>query len=335
VFQLNFGVADIANVRFTISPMDQLVSGAAQPGHPCVGASVKHDRWWRQVRRHVPDRAAPLLELVNASFEGVPDFLAAHVEGGLPRLTDELDAVLAVPDTELYEVIAWYEQKQRGVPRIIAELRDGDTRQLRRIADGAWSLYRACVAPDWPDIQRLLKADLAQRSRTMAEEGIGAMLARLHPQLTWQEEGTLRYATPEWEASFDLGGRGLELRPNFFLQGPFAVIAERCPPMMGYPICTRPPEYTATRRTDSLADLIGPARARALRAIAQSPCTTSQLAERLGVTAPSASAHATALRAASAITTEREGRQVRHSLTQLGHDLLRSNPDPRASHPDA
>ncbi|MGF1425940.1 ArsR/SmtB family transcription factor [Kitasatospora sp. LaBMicrA B282] len=65
----------------------------------------------------------------------------------------------------------------------------------------------------------------------------------------------------------------------------------------------------------------------------RNPCSTSQLAQRLGVTSPSASAHATALRTAGAITTEREGRQVRHALTRLGYDLLLNNSDRQAQRP--
>jgi DNA-binding transcriptional ArsR family regulator len=95
-----------------------------------------------------------------------------------------------------------------------------------------------------------------------------------------------------------------------------------------YPIGTLPIDHLLAHRTDGLATLIGPARARALRAMDQGPCTTAELAKRLDITPPSASAHTTALRTAGAIITEREGRQVRHTLTQLGHDLLNNNVGP-------
>ncbi|MGW1074833.1 ArsR/SmtB family transcription factor [Streptomyces sp. NPDC002537] len=335
MLELSFGVADMARVRFGVSPIDQVISGVAGAEHHCVGESVNRDRWWRQARRHVPRQAAPVFDLVNASFEGVPDFLFPHGEDGCRRLVDELDAMLAVPETVFHESLAFY-GREPGLPRIVEELRDGGTRGLRRIADGVWAMFQACFAPDWPDIQRLLQADVAHHARTAAEAGTGAMLAGLHPQLAWRDDGVLQCATPEWDAAFDLRGRGLELHPNVFLQGVTAGLAEHRPPMMMYPVGARPPEHTPTHRTDGLANLIGPARARALRAIGQSPCTTMQLAERLGVTSPSASAHATALRTAGVITTEREGRQVRHALTPLGHGLLFSNPvfgDPMAGEP--
>jgi DNA-binding MarR family transcriptional regulator len=300
-----------------------VLGGVARAAHHCAGASVNRDLWWRQEKRHVPLRAAPVFELVNASFKGVPDFLK---EAASQRLTDELDTILAVPDPAFYENLAFYDQEPE-LPRIVAELRDGGTRELRRFTDGVWALFRTCIAPHWPDIQRHLQADIAHRARTAAEAGVGAMLNELHPQLAWHEEGILRYAEPEWDGTFWLGGRGLELRPNFFLQsGVMAIPAEHRPTALSYPISARPSGYTSTRQTDGLASLIGSARARALRAIGQGSCNTRQLAERLCITSPSASSHATALRTAGAITTEREGRQVRHTLTSLGRDLLYSNP---------
>ncbi|MFE9558250.1 ArsR/SmtB family transcription factor [Streptomyces sp. NPDC006703] len=143
------------------------------------------------------------------------------------------------------------------------------------------------------------------------------MLTQLHPDLAWQNEGTLQFANPEWELTFNLGGQGLALRPNHFLHHPTAILTDLRPPVLMYPASNRP-----THNTDGLTGLVGPARARALRAIAQEPCTTRQLAEHLGVSPPTASAHASALRNAGAITTERQGRQVQHSLTPLGHHLL-------------
>ncbi|MER5641352.1 winged helix-turn-helix domain-containing protein [Kitasatospora sp. NPDC002227] len=312
----------MANVRFGISPLFHVISGVARAEHSCVGVSVNRDRWWRQARRHVPAQAAPVFELVNASLRGVPAFVLA-TRG--QQLGDELDAMLEISDATFYRDLSFYDQEPE-LPRIVAELREGGTSALPRFTDAVRALFRACLAPYWPDILRLLQAEIAGRARTSAEAGASTMLNQLHPRLSWHESGVLRYASPDWDGTFDLGGRGLELRPSFFLQDCLsAVPSRRNPTVLNYPVTPRPAEQ-APPRTDGLAHLIGAPRARALRAISQGPCTTTQLAERLRVTSPSASAHATALRTAGAITTEREGRQVRHSLTQLGHDLLHSNP---------
>ncbi|MGF1425939.1 hypothetical protein [Kitasatospora sp. LaBMicrA B282] len=255
MLEFGFGIADMANVRFSVSPMDQILGAAARSEHSCIGTSINHARWWRQAKRHVPRRAAPLFDLVNASFRGIPDFLDIE---GCHRLTDSLDAILAVPETLLHADLASYDLEPK-LPRVVAELRDAGPRQLRRIADGAWALFRACLEPDWPDIQRLLQSDIADHARTAAESGTGSMLDRLHPKLAWREEGVLQYATPELDATCDLGGRGLQLRPSFFLQdGIVAIPDERRPTALLYPIGTRRTEQKPTDR-DGLADLIGPA----------------------------------------------------------------------------
>lgn len=83
------------------------------------------------------------------------------------------------------------------------------------------------------------------------------------------------------------------------------------------------PDYDA-RRTSSpaLARLVGRTRAAVLFAARTRP-TTSELARRVGISAASASEHATVLREAGLITTHRHRNTVRHTLTRIGVDLLR------------
>ncbi|WP_369184598.1 ArsR/SmtB family transcription factor [Streptomyces sp. Y1] len=316
MLEIGFGIADLARVRFAVSPLDHVLGGVAGPQHHCSRDSLHREDWWRRVRGHVPGRAAPFIDLVNASPLGVPLFLGGDAAAAGLSLTDELDAMLAVPEAEINEAMEFYGTGPR-LPRIITELRDDGPHHLRRVADAAWVLFRSCLAPDWPEIQRALRADVSARTRTIAEAGLGTMLSQLHPDLTWHDEGVLRYVTPEWQLRYDLGGRGLQLRPNLFLSGVAVPLCDDRQPALLYPSGVHP-----ARSADGLTALLGPARARALRAVAQGPCSTAELAVRLTVSAPTASAHATALREAGAITTERRGRHVRHGLTSFGHSLL-------------
>ncbi|MFI9361529.1 hypothetical protein ACIG5E_10745 [Kitasatospora sp. NPDC053057] len=329
MLDLHFTVPALARTRFAISPLDQILGGSAGAEHPCVGPSVTRDRWWRRVRQHVPYQAAPFLELINASLTAVPDFLAVNVDSGHRKLADELDAVLAVTEGDLRQDLAFY-GAGRDLPPIVRDLREGGSRQLRRVTDGIWALFQSCFAPDWSDIQRVLKADIAHHSRSAAEAGFGAMLDAVHPLTVWRSDGVLRIPVHATDDEFDLDGRGLELRPNFFLTGIAAVLGGQRPATLMYPLPARPPESTTARRADGLALLIGVTRAKALRSIGRGPCTTTLLSQRIGLSTATASAHATALRAAGAITTERTGTQVRHTLTPLGEDLLLNNPEPPA-----
>lgn len=84
-------------------------------------------------------------------------------------------------------------------------------------------------------------------------------------------------------------------------------------------------QAAADEGRDALTVLLGRGRAAALRAIA-SGCSTQELAARLHVSAPSASAQAAVLREAGLIATLRNGRSVQHTATTLGARLLEANP---------
>jgi DNA-binding transcriptional ArsR family regulator len=74
-------------------------------------------------------------------------------------------------------------------------------------------------------------------------------------------------------------------------------------------------------QTDALSALLGHNRAAVLLRIADG-CTTSELAQRAGISLASASQHATVLLEAGLITTRRDGGAVLHTLTSLGASLL-------------
>jgi DNA-binding transcriptional ArsR family regulator len=74
---------------------------------------------------------------------------------------------------------------------------------------------------------------------------------------------------------------------------------------------------------DALAALVGRTRAAVLRRLGEpGRHTTTALARATGISLPSASEHAAALRAAGLIASEREGGAVVHRLTPLGVELL-------------
>ncbi|WP_159393305.1 ArsR/SmtB family transcription factor, partial [Streptomyces rimosus] len=68
---------------------------------------------------------------------------------------------------------------------------------------------------------------------------------------------------------------------------------------------------------DPLTAALGPTRTQLLRLLT-TPHTTTALARILNVSAPTISAHTTALRAAGLLTTTRAGRSVIHERTALG-----------------
>jgi DNA-binding transcriptional ArsR family regulator len=70
--------------------------------------------------------------------------------------------------------------------------------------------------------------------------------------------------------------------------------------------------------------VLGSTRARLLAEL-EEPATTTQLARRLGVTAPGVSQHLQRLRSAGLITGARAGREVRYARTPLAAKLVRAS----------
>ena len=315
---------DLANIRFAVSPAAHLLTAVGPFRSPAAG------RWWRGVCRHAPAAAAPVLELIGAKPGFSPDFLTPSIaldpRRPAPSIGDELDAMRAVDAARLADELALYDGLA-GAPRVVRTLRE-DGRGVERLAEGMYALYRSCLADDWPDIERRLRADLAYRAGVLAERGVAAMLDTLapgqadHSSLTvsggCRGAGTLELA---------LDGRGFLVSANTFLDTIWMFsIGPWQQPFLAYPALHAEPSSPAGSR-DTLAALIGRGRAAALRAIGAG-CTTGELAARLAVSAPTASVHASALREAGLLASARDGREVVHSVTALGAGLLVANRAP-------
>ncbi|MFI6684229.1 hypothetical protein [Streptomyces sp. NPDC050485] len=54
------------------------------------------------MRSHVPQSAAPLMELCAASPSGLPDFMGAELDGERRCIGDELDAIRSVSDQQVH-----------------------------------------------------------------------------------------------------------------------------------------------------------------------------------------------------------------------------------------
>ncbi|MFH8616160.1 ArsR/SmtB family transcription factor [Streptomyces sp. NPDC017979] len=190
--------------------------------------------------------------------------------------------------------------------------------------------HDTAVLPYWKRMHARLAAEQAALARTLAERGIDAMLASLPAGFRWRPP-VLEVGRGPVTGESRLGGRGMMLVPSIFCQNrPTSYVSasdEQIPVLLFVPL-VRNVSDTARVLADDTAELaalealLGRTRARALDAIGRGPCTTGQLAERLSVSLPNASEHATILRNAGVISTTRHGSAVLHTLTALGTTLL-------------
>jgi DNA-binding transcriptional ArsR family regulator len=275
-------------------------------------------RWAVRARRAFPATARPLLDLIPPSLPS-PCF----VDSPVPDLEEGLEIVRSTPVAMLAEEVraAW-----RGTGRPPAWLRalaDGDQEAMEMVVRGLRDFYLACVAPWWPRIVTTFRADVTERIPVLATGGLAEVLGSLHETLAWQGNSLER----SWRSGdLSLDGQGVQLLPSALWTGPplFAHHPREAGGNVLIYTARSPVTIEQTSQPRELAGLLGHTRAAVLRAL-RTPRSTSELAACVGTSAPSASEHATALRASGLVQTVRRGRGVNHSLTPLGRSLLNGN----------
>lgn len=194
---------------------------------------------------------------------------------------------------------------------------------------------RACcdkaVAPFWSRISSYLQAEAALRGRVLARDGVGRFLDTLHSDVRWRAGVLCVQDGAGHLVDVKLHGRGIAVVPSVFCRRvtPYiSAVDPDGPAVLFYP-ALRDVADAYRLWTDgqhqptskALAALLGSTRARALDAIGTG-CTTTELADRLGISLATASSHASVLRAAGLIATRRHGSAVLHSISPLGSALL-------------
>jgi DNA-binding transcriptional ArsR family regulator len=198
-------------------------------------------------------------------------------------------------------------------------------------------VWRAAVAPYWEHVLGYLEAECEGRGRVLMAGGVELLLATLHSKVVWRAPVLEVNDGPDED--IHLQGRGLVLTPSVFLAHRPARVtrrhAENGPVVLAF---AAPPDVHQAAGLwnepddsgHSLGALVGQTRAAALHAL-RSSCTTSELADRLGISAAGASQHTAVLRRAGLITTRRVRNTVLHTLTPLGVALLKGmSPRPAA-----
>ncbi|MGW1009294.1 DUF5937 family protein [Streptomyces termitum] len=322
MLNLEFSAGDLARSRFARSPLWEVVTSVESLKDP--GRHALHLAWAREAR----DRLAaarvrfPLLSaLVPAPAAYVPDFLTPVPETGEPTLEEELAGLLGTRADAVRADLA-----RVGTPLApeAAALYDDPLGGLARLADEIRAYWDTALAPHWPRMARLLDGEVLRRGRLIARGGTEALFADLHPSVTWHD-GVLRIAHPGYEARRTLdGGQGLVLVPSVFVwPGVFSQSRPPAQPGLVYPARGIGTLWERGRAPvpEAVAGVVGRSRARLLAELG-TPASTTELAERTGMPAPTVSHHLTALRAAGLAVSHRTGRSVLYLRTALAEQLL-------------
>jgi hypothetical protein len=313
----HFGPEDLGRVRFAISPLFELASSRQVLRDPARHAM--HEPWAKLAGERVAGLDLALLDAVIPEGPYLPDFVTPPPERPRPRLPAELPRVRATDPARIALELGWAYPGRRPPPAariLLSDPRAG----LERLTTVMAAYWERALAPWWDAICGLLEADIAYRGARLAEGGPLAAFGDLHPDVAWHA-GTLE-VNRAYEASVELGGRGLVLLPAVFAWP--RVWAMTDPPWQ--PTLVYAPRgvgllWERRRAPDALADLLGRRRAQLLAELAV-PATTQELAARLGASAGGVSEHLGVLRRAGLVSGRRDGRSVIYERTPTGDDLV-------------
>ncbi|CAL9279687.1 ArsR/SmtB family transcription factor [Streptomyces sp. SudanB182_2057] len=330
MLRVHFTADDIARVRVAAAPdplweitnsFQALLTGDEEP---VFGA------WRRLVRPRLGPVGALLAGLLPQRGYS-PDFLTpSPADPGAARdLDSAVDAVLGTPRDRLradLTRLAASPQRRRSLPDGSHALAAGDPDALRRLGAALGGYHQRALAPYWPLIRAQVDADRADRARSALAGGTDGLLAGFGPVLRWQPP--VLSADYPAEREIRLDGRGLVLQPSFFcIRRPImlAVPAPDRTPVLVYPIPHLPGwaahGYAAARPDAELGALLGRTRAAILEDVVTGR-TTSELAERVGISGAAASQHTAVLRRAGLLLSVRHNRHVLHTITPTGLALL-------------
>jgi DNA-binding transcriptional ArsR family regulator len=307
---------DVADVRFAISPLNELVLSLRTIREP--GRYPVHLPWLERTQRVRATLDVPVLRALTNDVLWTPDYLTPRPDTPLTRIEDELAAAARVDPGRLAGDLRAVHPR-----RLPGPLRGEPAAVRSRIADALREYWRTCFEPWWPRMRTVLQADVVHRGQVMSSYGLGAMFAGLSDRVSLAG-GVVRvrlgtsagYRRPTT-------GEGLTLVPTLFTRGATAPISPDEPPMIMYGARGAGTLWQVELRRSPavLASLLGPVRAGLLTALA-APASSTELAGRLGVTTSAVNQHLRALRDGGLLTSARHGRSVLYLRSELGDALV-------------
>ncbi|MFS0895488.1 DUF5937 family protein [Microbacterium sp. 179-I 3D3 NHS] len=319
--EFHLGPGDVEAVRFGISPGHELAHAVRvllrPERHPLQWG------WLRAVRDRLPRESFRLLAGVIGTDGYMPDFLTTAPRWDLTP-EDELEALRSAPLTPMRVDLGKMVQRSSGSrQRALREMRADPRRARAAIAQACAEVWDAALAPVWPQLERLLRADVAVRARVIATGGIASMAGDLHEQVTWGG-GAVRVSLRRHSEMVDCRGSGLVLVPSVMSSWGCMVLTEPpAQPTLFYPArgVTAGWSRDETDIADALGALLGPARA-AILLRAGTSRTTSQVARDAGIAVSTASHHLSVLREAGLVSSRRDGVRMLHLRTPLGEAMV-------------
>jgi len=329
VLRIHFTAKDLERIKVspTLGPLAE-TTAAMSMLRSLERPRPRFSQWHRQVTSRLTAQMTPLTALIPPGSMAVD---LSTLTGPAATIEQGVHALLAVPREHLLAEMEFVDRMNK-LPATAWPLADPEGRF--RLAEAVRAAHQALVEPYWTRIHACLHADQVARARTLAAGGPDRLLASLQGRWIRWRPPVLEVLTP-FDSDMYLSGRGIALVPSMFT-GPMPGVYYDGNDQTAAPWLVLPTDEWVGRRRSwdnsrpdgaALAALVGRNRAAVLRTVAEG-CTTTELADRVGISLAAASQHASVLRNAGLIATRRQGGAVLHVLTPLGAELLRAGLGP-------
>ena len=222
---------DISAIRFGISPGHELCHAIRVLQRP--DDQPLQWGWLRGVRDGVPHEAFELMAVIIGADGYFPTSSPRRRAGTWAPTTR---CVACAPATELLRADLTKMLARSSGPGRGDRAHDGAPRRATAMIADAWlELWEALLAPVWPQLERLLRADIAVRARRVTTDGLAAMVGALHESVAWHGDG-VRVRMRLHGELVDCRGSGLVLVPSVMSSHRCAVLTEPpAQPTLFYP----------------------------------------------------------------------------------------------------
>ncbi|WP_123814039.1 DUF5937 family protein [Myceligenerans xiligouense] len=320
VVEFRLAPDDISAIRFGVSPGHELAHAVRVLGQPQY--HPLQWGWLRRARGLAPAPAFGLLRLLVGPDGYMPDFLTSTPGWDLgpdEELARLREAGLGPLRVDLLKRVNRTSGPEQRLLRAMAD----DPERARSATADAWKqCWDALLAPYWPQLERILRADVGVRTRRVTADGLGAMVGTLHEAVSWAPHA-VRVRLRMHGEELDCAGSGLVLVPSVMAPRCSVVTEPPAQPTLFYPALGVSERWAddGPGSTEALTRLLGAGRAGVLLAVG-APLSTSEVAAACGLAVSTASHHLSLLSAARLVDARRDGARVLHVRTPLGEALV-------------